>query len=336
MNILPGGNLVWGELPEGCKYCMRGGKLVLFITGLCPVRCYYCPVSREKLGKDVIFANERPISSSEEAIEEAILMDAMGLGVTGGEPLVVSDRVVKYIREFKENFGNTFHIHLYTSGVNLNYNILMKLVRAGLDEIRVHLTPYTDIENISRLSKISPVDFGIEIPAIPGEENRVLDIMEYLEKRGDIDFYNINQMEFSESNATALILRGFELEEGEVTAVKGSIDTAKKILQQAIEMGIDSNIHVCTVLYKDRVQTGLRLYRRAINTARPHEFVKDNGLIAKVRLEDPIEFVDLIKVYGTRNEVHVELLERIRESRAFLVEELPTHKRVMVEKIPIC
>ena len=336
MNELPGGNIVLGELPEGCKYCMKGGKLVLFITGLCPVRCYYCPISRDKMGRDIIFANERPVKRLEDAIDEAMLMDAMGLGVTGGEPLVVLDRLIKYIRGFKRHFGKEFHIHLYTSGIGLNQSVLMNLVKAGLDEIRIHLTPHTDIESISRLSKIAPIDFGIEIPAIPGEEDRILNIMEYFERRGNIDFYNINQMEFSESNATALILRGFELEEGEITAVKGSIDTAKKILKHAIEMGIHSNIHVCTILYKDRVQTGLRLYRRAINIARPHEFVKDNGLIAKVRLEDPIEFVDLIKVYGTRNEIHVELLERIRGSRAFLVEELPIHKRVMVEKIPVC
>ncbi|HRZ19884.1 MAG TPA: radical SAM protein, partial [Methanofastidiosum sp.] len=34
-----------GKLSKGCKLCIKGRKSVLFVTGLCGVNCYYCPLS---------------------------------------------------------------------------------------------------------------------------------------------------------------------------------------------------------------------------------------------------------------------------------------------------
>ena len=43
-----------GPLAKGCEYCIRGSKMVLFVTGKCRTGCYYCPVSFEKKGRDVV------------------------------------------------------------------------------------------------------------------------------------------------------------------------------------------------------------------------------------------------------------------------------------------
>ncbi|RLE80850.1 MAG: radical SAM protein, partial [Thermoprotei archaeon] len=111
----PLGNIVYGDLCEGCRICMHGRKAVIFITGLCPVNCFYCPISAERRGKDLTFVNERQVSSLKELLEEVELMDAEGAGITGGEPLVRLERTINYIRELKKHFGKDFHIHLYTS-----------------------------------------------------------------------------------------------------------------------------------------------------------------------------------------------------------------------------
>jgi pyruvate formate-lyase activating enzyme-like uncharacterized protein len=61
-------------IPEGCKICERGGKLVLFVTGLCTDSCYYCPLSEKRRNKDVTYANEREVFGDYGIIEEAHLM----------------------------------------------------------------------------------------------------------------------------------------------------------------------------------------------------------------------------------------------------------------------
>ncbi|MBI1968880.1 4Fe-4S cluster-binding domain-containing protein, partial [Candidatus Woesearchaeota archaeon] len=92
------------ELPAGCQYCIRGEKLVLFVTGLCPRRCYFCPVSDQKFGKDVTFANERQVEQQEDVLKEAEAMSAKGTGITGGDPLVTVERTAKYIKKLKKKY----------------------------------------------------------------------------------------------------------------------------------------------------------------------------------------------------------------------------------------
>ena len=107
-------NKVVGKPPTGCIQCSAGGKLVLFVTGTCETNCFYCPLTKERR-KDVIYANEQLVESIQEAIAEAKMISALGVGITGGEPTSILDRTLFYIRSFKDEFGKDFHTHLYTS-----------------------------------------------------------------------------------------------------------------------------------------------------------------------------------------------------------------------------
>jgi len=63
-------------------------------------------------------------------------MSALGTGVTGGEPLLVLDRVVEYASLLKEHFGPDHHIHLYTA---LRRTAHARMPAGGwVDEIRLH------------------------------------------------------------------------------------------------------------------------------------------------------------------------------------------------------
>jgi len=101
-------------LPRGCSICQQGAKMVLFITGRCLRTCWYCPLSTQRKGRDDIYANEKKVNTPHEALSVARTMDALGSGVTGGEPLLVLERVLSFCRELKGELGEDHHIHLYT------------------------------------------------------------------------------------------------------------------------------------------------------------------------------------------------------------------------------
>src|ERR1041385_8278738 len=103
-----------GVLPAGCVQCREGAKLVLFVTGMCDKECFYCPVSREKMYRDVMFANERaihppapdsaPASHWRDLFEECDLIGAKGAGITGGDPMVRPERVEQVVRVLKARY----------------------------------------------------------------------------------------------------------------------------------------------------------------------------------------------------------------------------------------
>jgi len=78
------------SIPKGCKYCLKGSKVVLFLNGICqkPYHCsWYCPISEERRGKNLTFADEIEIKTKEELLQEVSAIKAQGMSITGGEPL---------------------------------------------------------------------------------------------------------------------------------------------------------------------------------------------------------------------------------------------------------
>ena len=263
----------YNYLPKGCELCQEGAKLVLFVTGLCQKNCFYCPLSGERRGKDVVFANERPVEKDSDILEEARVMDALGTGITGGEPLLKFERVLHYIRLLKSSFGVGHHIHLYTA-LAPEKKKLKRLQDAGLDEIRFHppqeswptleQSPYSEAIMTAKALGVNP---GIEVPALKGVEK----IVSFAEKTGI--FLNLNELEFSESNSKALMDLGFSLKSDSSNAAAGSMEYAKTSLCSG------GKVHFCSSAYKDAVQLRKRLQRTAKNTARQFDEVTEDGTL---------------------------------------------------------
>lgn len=353
------GNSFVGSLPEGCKLCMRGEKLVLFVSGVCTKRCCYCPLSEKRKGIDATWANERRIKSSGEILEEARRMQARGAGVTGGDPDVRLEKTLDYVAMLKKEFGANFHVHLYTSNA-LSKKTIAALKSAGCDEIRFHVTAsrgkavWQAIENCVEAG----IETGAEIPCVPNENERIIAIAKRLKEAG-ASFLNLNELEFSDTNAERLKRRGFELKSETSYAVKGSEETALEVLKACSQLGL--NIHFCSSRYKDAVQLRKRLLRIAKNVAKDYEEISEDGLLLKgaVTLENPavkklnLLMKDLIKKFKiprslisvdaekmrleTTREIAQELsrIHRHKKLRYFLVEEYPTHDRLETEVVPL-
>ncbi|MFH1774385.1 MAG: radical SAM protein [Methanobacteriota archaeon] len=342
-----------GSLPKGCRLCMKGAKVVLFVSGICSRKCFYCPISLKKKNKDQSWVNERLVRKTSDVIHEAKRMSALGAGITGGDPDLSLEKTLKYIRLLKKEFGKKFHIHMYTSNA-LSRGTLEKLKNAGLNEIRFHITDNGEIWNSIKNSAEIGINTGVEIPVIPGQHGRIVEIARKLSRIKD-SFLNLNELEFSETNLKEFKKRGFELKNETSYAVRGSEETALKIFAQSQNL----NIHYCSSAYKDSVQLRKRLLRTAKNTAKDYEEVSEDGLLLKgvIAVEKPDlkklsslrkNLIKEFKIPGNliavdKEKLRIETTTQIAEElsklrkglRYSLVEEYPTSDRLETEVVPL-
>ncbi|MFX1394445.1 MAG: radical SAM protein [Promethearchaeota archaeon] len=275
-------------IPKGCKYCLEGAKAVLFLNGICqkPDHCsWYCPISKERRGKDITYINEIKIISKEELLEEIKKINAKGMSITGGEPLLKSNlaKTLDYIKYVKSVIGKKFHIHLYTNGISFNENLAKKLAQAGLDEIRFHL-PKNLWSNI-KLAVNKGITIGTEVPLIPNNEylKDIERLIFYLEKIG-ADFINLNEFEFCFPNSESLKERGYKLKENSIASVENSREFALDLIQKIVPK-TSIKIHFCSIRAKDYYQLKNRYLRRAKNIKLPYEEITDEGLLLYCQIE---------------------------------------------------
>lgn len=275
---------IYNYLPLGCKLCLKGAKMVLFITGKCNLKCWYCPISKERKGIDVVYANERPVKNYKDVLKEAKEMNALGASITGGEPLLKLKRVIFYIKLLKRKFGKNFHIHLYTYGNLINEKKLSLLNNCGLDELRFHHFLPNKIKSALKFN----FDVGIEMPCIPwpekekykNEVEKLKEIVDFCSKN-DV-FLNLNEFEFSETNWEKMKKFGFE-RIGYSYAVKGSLELGKKIAKYAEKKKV--KINFCSVKTKFMLQLVERLKRRAKIIKKPWQKINKYGYLVYAEIE---------------------------------------------------
>lgn len=359
LTMLPMASGTRGPLSVGCEQCEEGRKMVLFVSGLCPFRCFYCPVSERRNQKDVVYANERPVNCDEDILEEARAMDASGTGITGGDPLYSFPRTLHYVRLLKQAFGKDHHLHLYTREPNPMK--IRALAAAGLDEVRLHIPHYlwgameTRGQAFHKIFRDAPrwgLRRGVEIPLIPDKEDDLRKLLRSL-RTAKVDFVNLNEFEFSETNEQNLGARGYRGNPSGGWGVQGSRIVARKLLGE--DWGFP--LHFCSSGFKDSVQLRQRLLRRGAKTAQPFDVLTDDGTLVKGIIEplrgerSLLQFVKQLRtdlqltegsyfVNKERRRVEVSPYLLRREAvrlrwPAFEVEEYPTAEAIEVERAPL-
>ena len=344
---LEAGSAHTGKLPKGCTLCRQGAKLVLLVTGRCGSGCFYCPLSRGKKGKKVVYADEMKVSSDEDVLLEAKLIKAKGTGITGGDPLQEMSLVCHYIRLVKKSFGPEHHVHLYTS--TIDRKAYLRLQRCGLDELRIH-PPLKHWQHMERTGLEEAVkglrmNVGIEVPSLPGRGEELKALVRFAERIG-LDFVNLNELEFSETNYRALKRRGIEIKDDVSSAAKGSEELAGRVLALDVRLPV----HYCSSSFKDSVQLRRRIMRRAKSIARPGDLITGEGTLLKGTIETG-RITEAERLLRDQYDVPKKLIFHDRQKRrlevapwvleeisselpydSYLVEEYPTADRLEVER----
>ncbi len=111
---------------------------------------------------------------------------------------------------------------------------------------------------------------------------------------------NLNELEFSDTNAEELKKRGYVLLNDESNTVLGSAGIAK----QAFDAGCSGGkMNFCSSRYKDAVQLRLRLLRTAQRYARPFDEITEDGTILFGRMKVPETLLDQVVCFLKENEL---------------------------------
>ena len=349
---------------EGCIQCQMGSKLVLFITGHCHWMCDYCPLSENRREIDWMFANERrvEIGDWDAVIEEARAMNATGAGITGGDPVMARERVLEACKILKNEFGDDFHIHMYTS-IPFKAEWAKDFAEAGLDEIRFH---FLDLESEKYTETMaacveSGMLTGVEIPCEPDKENELMELLETMRDM-PVQFLNLNELEITVGNHDNMEVRGFNLSDEITAGAAGSGELATRMRDRVMAASIGAadpedgtvrepypyHLKYCTATYKDSGQLRRRFIRRGEHTISPHEILTEDGTLLFGAIdcaqEESDDWIDEIHsetglpkrfmLYDSDNErielplsMAEELVGEI-EAPISLVEVHPTHERL--------
>jgi uncharacterized protein len=248
-------------IPEGCKRCVKGRKMVLFITGKCSRNCVYCPLSKLRKNSDRVWANERPCKNTKDVLEEVKESNANSCSITGGDPLLKLNKTLKYAETLKKNFKN-FHIHIYLSTKLVNEKNLKKLSKV-VDEVRFHpeflsntSKKQEDIKKIKLAKGFWKIqNIGIEMPVFPDKKLETLKFIEDISK--DVSFVNLNELEIGDTNFN-FIVKKYGLDKNGYT-IKGSLETGKWILKKLEQNTTKLKIHLCSAETKNWYQYKNRL-----------------------------------------------------------------------------
>lgn len=333
------------NIAKGCKYCVKGQKLVLFISGICSRACFYCSLSSKRKDKDIVWANERQCKNINDVLEEVKDSRAKGAGITGGDPLCRLARTIKYAGALKQNFGNSFHIHIYLPTKLVTRNKLKQLSNY-IDEVRFHPLFLTnnleiiknELKKIKLASEFWPKkNIGIELPLIPDKFIETLRIIRACSPF--IGFVNLNEFEISDTNFD-YVTKHYKLNSDTYT-IKGSKEMGLRIMKELMKSNL--LLHLCTARTKNLYQYKNRLKR---HKTLPYGFKTKEGTVRYFviycknlnKLKNITKELKRFKqIYIDKNNKRIILSEKIIERilkkykyKVAKVEELPTADSTLI------
>ncbi|MFB3764944.1 MAG: radical SAM protein [Methanotrichaceae archaeon] len=267
-----------GPLSPGCSICGNGGWDCNYITQKCSRKCFYCPQDRYVKDESGSISEGFSFRDPMAHISYLKTFQIKGVGFSGGEPLLVLDKLLSHIKAIRREFGSSIYLWVYTNGDFIYSDSLEKLRGVGLDEIRFDLSARDyDLSPVA-LSKEYIPTVTVEIPALPEDYDRLKDLMPKMEAIG-VNHLNLHQLTTTEHNYKALIKRDYHFLHIPRIPVFESEMCALELLYFARQHQIKLPINYCCQVYKNRFQGRDIRTRKARAIQKGYEEITDAGYI---------------------------------------------------------
>ncbi|HPE77369.1 MAG TPA: radical SAM protein [Draconibacterium sp.] len=264
------------QISKGCSLCGQGTWSCVFITGKCNAKCFYCPASQEE---DCVPTSQNLHFETPESYAEYInYFKFKGVSFSGGEPLLFLDRTLQYLEQIRKDCSPEIYIWMYTNGILASEEKFRKLASAGLNEVRFDIgATHFSLEKIAFAKGIIP-NITIEIPAVPEEKARLIQLLPEMIKAG-VTNLNLHQLRLTKHNAPKLLKHNYTFIHAEQPVVLESELAALEILSYAFDNNLEIGINYCSFFFKNRFQKAGFRKQVANALAAPNEIITEKGFI---------------------------------------------------------
>ena len=264
------------ELSPGCRRCGEGTWSCLFINNICNARCMFCPTPQVQ--QDIPATNTLQFPKIPDYIDYIRRFQFQGVSVSGGEPLLTFDRTMSFLTEIKKRFGTNVYMWMYTNGILLDIEKLIRLKYTGLDEIRFNLgaVDYNPEKVKLAVGKIPHVT--VEIPTLPGDADTLKNVMLQLADMG-VNYLNLHQLRCTPHNYRHLVEKGYKFLHGRKITILESELTALELVRFALEKKLPLAVNYCSFVYKNRYQALAPRRRYAVMMRKPVEDITASSYI---------------------------------------------------------
>ncbi len=261
------------RISKGCRLCGEGEWSCLFISGMCNARCFYCPSAQD--------TDDPPTTqgvSFQNPGDYAFYLKEFGFrgsSFSGGEPLLVPERVLAFLRAVREKASGVEYIWMYTNGMLADRSLFKQLADEGLNEVRFDIgaTGYS-LDAIAKAKGVIPV-ITVEIPAVPEKTDTLKKLLPSMVKKG-VTNLNLHQLRLTPYNAGRMLKHSYTYLHGEHPTVLESELAALELIRYVDESDLDIGVNYCAFQYKHRFQKAG--YRRKIAArAHPGKWITENG-----------------------------------------------------------
>ncbi|MCZ4694555.1 radical SAM protein [Ancylomarina euxinus] len=264
------------QISKGCKLCGAGFWSCLFITGKCNANCFYCPTSQTH--DDLPSTQGLSFESASAYAEYVNHFKFKGVGFSGGEPFLVFDRVIDFLKKLRKKCSPDLYVWLYTNGILVDEIKLKKLAALGLNEIRFDIGATDFSLDKVRMAKGIIENVTIEIPAIPEELERMKLLLPEMIKAG-VSNLNLHQLRLTKYNAPKLLKRDYTYVADERPLVLESEIMALELIKYASDSHLEIGINYCSFNFKHRFQKAGFRSQIANALAEDSEIINSNGFV---------------------------------------------------------
>lgn len=268
------------QISNGCKLCGAGFWSCLFITGRCNANCFYCPTSQNH--DDLPSTQGLNFESAAAYAEYVNYFKFKGVAFSGGEPFLVYDRVIEFIKKLRKKCSPDLYIWLYTNGKLVDEIKLKKLASLGLNEIRFDIGATNFTLDKVKMAKGIIENVTIEIPAIPEELERMKKLLPEMIKAG-VSNLNLHQLRLTKYNAPKLLKRDYTYVADERPIVLESEIMALELIKYAKDSDLEIGINYCSFNFKHRFQKAGFRSQIANGLAEDAEIINPNGFVRNLK-----------------------------------------------------